>query len=172
MATANFVIYSKDDGVILSYDQHFAIKESQMSADKDYFQSGPQYDVPKKVLITSESIPQNISELSDKTFVDTTDLVGNTVSAAEFGTKRTTRNAYENGYFQLVKAVLTLANDPRKNTAPIPKLSFDELDAILDTLYETPATEKRATKLAMKLLSVNAALQRFNVQWWNTAKEH
>ena len=82
------------------------------------------------------------------------------------------RKRYENGYFLLVKSVLTLANDPRKDAVPIPKLSFDELDAILDTLYETPSTEKKANKLALKLLSVNSALNRYDIKWWDGATFH
>ena len=79
---------------------------------------------------------------------------------------------YENDYFLIVKSVLTLANDPRKDEVPIPKLSLDELDAILDVLYETPATEKKANKLAIKLLSVNSALIRYDINWWDTATYH
>ena len=82
------------------------------------------------------------------------------------------RKQYENGYFTLVKSVLTLANDPRKDITPIPKLSFDELDAILDVLYEDNNTNKKATKLAMKLLSVNSALIRYDIQWWEGASWH
>ena len=82
------------------------------------------------------------------------------------------KKQYENGYFLLVKSVLTLANDPRKDVTPIPKLSFDELDGILDVLYETPSTEKKANKLALKLLSVNSALIRYDINWWDSATFH
>jgi hypothetical protein len=72
----------------------------------------------------------------------------------------------------LVKAILTLANDPRKDEIPIPKLGLDELKGMLDVMYEVPSTEKKANKLALKLMSVNMALQRFDLQWWDNAVYH
>jgi hypothetical protein len=171
-ATTNYVVYSADNGTIVSWDQHFEIKKSQLSDDGTWFKSMPEISMRKKVLITSENPPQNISQLTSKILVDASDLIGNTVAASDFVARSNVRNAYENAYFQLVKAVLTLANDPRKDVTTIPKLSFEELDVILDTLYEVPATEKRANKLALKLMSVNAALQRYDLQWWDSATQH
>lgn len=110
--------------------------------------------------------PTNITELAG--FVARDCL---TATDPQLG-KSVTRRKYENRYFKLVKSILQLANDPRKDQVPIPKLTFDELDAILDGLYEVPASNKQATKLAMKRLSVDSALLRYDVMWYDTAVWH
>lgn len=82
------------------------------------------------------------------------------------------RNKYENQYFALVKAVLKLADDPRQYIVPTPKIDRDELQAMLDAMYEVPSTEKKANKLASQLLSTDAALMKYNLNWWDTATTH
>jgi len=76
----------------------------------------------------------------------------------------------ENQYFELVKAVLTAIGDERKDLPATPKLSFQELNTLIETLSQTNLNA--ATLFSLKLLSTDALLKRFDTLWWDNAKYH
>jgi hypothetical protein len=82
---------------------------------------------------------------------------------------------YENGHITLIKTLLQLIGDPRGDLplAEIPILSMSELSAMIEPLYDNPATEKAAVKLAMKLTNTNVTLFKLNgANWTDSAAYH
>lgn len=77
---------------------------------------------------------------------------------------------YENAFFALTEQVLTLSSDPRVGQTPPVKLGFDELNALLESLFDSDMAT--ATKLSIKLLSIDSALKRYNTLWWDDAITH
>jgi len=78
----------------------------------------------------------------------------------------------ENKFFALITAVLTEAGDARKDQVPPPKLTFTEIDELLDVMYAAGVKDKVVTRLSIKLLSVDAYLKRFSAAWWDDAEYH
>jgi hypothetical protein len=77
---------------------------------------------------------------------------------------------YENAFFALTEQVLTLSSDPRVGQTPPVKLGFDELNALLESLFDSDMAT--ATKFSIKLLSIDSALKRYNTLWWDDAITH
>lgn len=92
------------------------------------------------------------------------------VEAARQAAKPLERKQTENQYFQLCTQVLALAGDPRATNTVPPRLSFQELTAMLEIGQQTNPTA--AVVLSVRLLSVNALLQRYSLLWWETAAWH
>lgn len=76
----------------------------------------------------------------------------------------------ENMFFNLVKAVLVAAEDPRATDPTAPKMTTYELSTILDAMYDTNAP--LAIRLSTKLLAIDAELKRFDIRWWDDAAYH
>jgi hypothetical protein len=77
---------------------------------------------------------------------------------------------YENAFFQLVGQILVAVDDPRKDAATIPKLGFAELQALIEVLQV--ADPMASVQTALKLLTLDAALKRHDLLWWDNATEH
>jgi hypothetical protein len=77
---------------------------------------------------------------------------------------------YENTFFSLTEQLLTALDDPRAGQEPPVKLSFPEIDAILEQLFEVDLAT--ATRASIKLLGIDAALKRYNTLWWDDAIQH
>ena len=75
----------------------------------------------------------------------------------------------ENKYFYLVHEVLVLVGDPRKDITPAPKLSTDELDALLSPIF---ASSPMAQYLTSKLLALDSKLKRTSILWWDDCSWH
>lgn len=90
------------------------------------------------------------------------------VEAQRQSEKPLERKQYENAFFSLIEQVLTLANEPVPT--PIPKLGFSELNAMIESLQVTHTQE--AIFFALKLLSVDAALKRYDSLWWDDVYYH
>ena len=88
--------------------------------------------------------------------------------------KKPMRKKYENDFFRLESAILTLAGDPRKDVFPPPKLEWDELDAIAQPLIDSPTNSvaKAANKLKDAGFKLNMQLMRYEVLWWDNAEWH
>jgi hypothetical protein len=83
------------------------------------------------------------------------------------------QKALENKYLDLTKSMYTLANDPRKDVVPTPKCDDDETGTILESLFDVGgATEKNATKLAIKLQNLQVQLDKLDKDWWDTVSYH
>jgi hypothetical protein len=80
------------------------------------------------------------------------------------------QRAYENAFFELTEQVLALSEDERAGQEPPVKLGFDELNTLLEALFD--ADMVNATKLSIKLLSIDSALKRYNTLWWDDAIQH
>jgi len=77
------------------------------------------------------------------------------------------QKAYENKFFLLCKDILTAVGDPRASEVPIPKLGMDELATLIESCE---AIDFNASiKFSIKLLSMDAALRRYNISWWDNA---
>ena len=94
------------------------------------------------------------------------------LTAVSQAVKTPERKSAEKKYYQLVKAVLTEANDPRKNITPIPKLGIDELADMLDAMYATNTKDKVIVRLSLQLLSLDAYLKRYSPTWWDSVIDH
>ena len=84
--------------------------------------------------------------------------------------KPAARKTSENDFFALIRLVLTAASDPRASDVPTPKLGFEELTPMIEGIQATdPMT---AINLTLKGLSIDSALKRYDVMWWDDAVEH
>lgn len=92
------------------------------------------------------------------------------VEAQRQSDKPLEQRQYENAFFALTEQVLTLSSDPRVGQTPPVKLGFDELNALLESLFDSDMAT--ATKLSIKLLSIDSALKRYNTLWWDDAITH
>jgi hypothetical protein len=90
--------------------------------------------------------------------------------AARQSAKPLEQRQYENTFFELTEQLLTALDDPRAGQEPPVKLSFPEIDAILEQLFE--ADLATATRASIKLLGIDAALKRYNTLWWDDAIQH
>lgn len=128
-----------------------------------------QYDNPIYILDWEFNIPKPTEAMLPSESLATNIYLGQVQK-----NKQVPMKIYENAFYVLSKSVLQLAGDPRGDlpVAQIPKLSFDELNTILDALIDTTGKEKQANKLSLKLLSVNSALQRYDIKWWDNAVYH
>jgi hypothetical protein len=80
------------------------------------------------------------------------------------------QKTYENKFFSLCKDVLEAAGDPRFSDASTPKLGMDELVTLIESYNES--NFNLSIKHSLKLLSLDAALKRFNLLWWDSAMLH
>ena len=90
--------------------------------------------------------------------------------AARQASKPDERKQYENRYFELSSTVLAAAGDPRASETPAPKLGFMELSDLIRTIQATNAMG--AVSLTLELLTVDAALKRFDQLWWDDVAVH
>jgi hypothetical protein len=99
--------------------------------------------------------------------------ISNTLAIVERSkqeTKPLEQRQYEKTFFELTEQLLTALDDPRAGQEPPVKLSFPEIDAILEQLFE--ADLATATRASIKLLGIDAALKRYNTLWWDDAIQH
>jgi hypothetical protein len=80
------------------------------------------------------------------------------------------RKKIENDFYGFVRTVLTAAGDPRMEETPTPKLGFEELTPLIESMYATDPMQ--AMRLTMLGFSIDAALKRYDATWWDTAIEH
>jgi hypothetical protein len=90
--------------------------------------------------------------------------------AARQASKPDAQKQYENAFFELTEQVLTLSEDDRAGQTPPVKLGFEELNTLLEALFDDNMAI--ATKLSIKLLSIDSALKRYNTLWWDDAITH
>jgi len=95
---------------------------------------------------------------------------GAVVLRAPVPAKSAERKAYENAFFARTEELLALLSDPRAGQAPPVKLGFVEIDALIGSIPEAQTLD--AMRLALKLLSIDAALKRFDPLWWDSAETH
>lgn len=90
--------------------------------------------------------------------------------AARQATKPLEQRLYENQFFALTEQLLTGIADERAGQTPPVKLSFPEIDAILEQLFVSDLAT--ATRASIRLLGIDAALKRYNMLWWDDAQTH
>lgn len=90
--------------------------------------------------------------------------------AARQAAKPLERRYLENQFYQLIGMVLTLAGDPRAADTPVPKLGFPEITALVEVVQV--ADPMAAINFSLKLLTVDAALKRYDLLWWDTVTQH
>ena len=77
------------------------------------------------------------------------------------------RKYYENMFFDLIDELLVLTNNPQE---PTPKLGFPELQGLINQIQSTDPTA--AVNLSLNLLTIDAALKRYDMMWWDNAIRH
>ncbi len=77
---------------------------------------------------------------------------------------------YENEFFQLVQQLLVATGDPRKDLENTPKLGFPDLQVLIETVQSVDPME--AIMASLKLLTLDAALKRYDMMWWDNAMYH
>ena len=77
------------------------------------------------------------------------------------------QKTYENAFFDLIDELLVLVDDPQD---PTPKLGFPELQALIAQVQATDPTT--AVNLSLNLLTIDAALKRYDTMWWDNAVRH
>ncbi len=80
------------------------------------------------------------------------------------------RKKLENDFFGFIQLVLLAADDPRKDQTPTPKLGFEELTPMIEGIKATDPMG--AVMLTLKGFSVDSALKRYDVKWWDNVTEH
>ena len=80
------------------------------------------------------------------------------------------RKAYENAFFDQTEALLVLLSDPRAGGTPPVKLGFADIDALVNAVPEEQTI--LAIRISLRLLSIDAALKRFDPLWWDGAEYH
>lgn len=115
-------------------------------------QPGPTTNVIRKLLAPSQIRTQ---ELED---------------AWRQSSKPLAQKQYENSFFELTEQLLTALQDERAGQTPPVKLSFPEIDAILEQLFT--ADLATATRASIRLLGIDAALKRYDTLWWDDAIQH
>jgi len=80
------------------------------------------------------------------------------------------RKVLENNFYVLVQQILVAASDPRADEPTTPKLGFDEITAVIEVIQA--ADPLTAITFSVKLLSIDAALKRYNTLWWEDAVQH
>ena len=74
---------------------------------------------------------------------------------------------YENAFFDLIDELLVLVDDPQD---PTPKLGFPELQALIAQVQSVDPMA--AVNLSLNLLTIDAALKRYDTMWWDNAVRH
>jgi len=74
---------------------------------------------------------------------------------------------YENKFFQLIEA---LYNETGVTNTVTPKIGFPEIEDLIETVQATDPMA--AVNYSLKLLSIDAALKRYNTLWWDDAIQH
>ena len=87
--------------------------------------------------------------------------------AARQAAKPLAQKQYENAFFDLIDTLLTLTGDPQD---PTPKLGFPELQGLINQIQSTDPTT--AVNLSLNLLTIDAALKRYDMMWWDNAVRH
>ena len=87
--------------------------------------------------------------------------------AARQAAKPPMRKYYENMFFDLIDELLVLTNNPQE---PTPKLGFPELQGLINQIQSTDPTA--AVNLSLNLLTIDAALKRYDMMWWDDAVRH
>lgn len=90
--------------------------------------------------------------------------------AARQDEKTLEQKTYENQFFTLTEQLLTVSSDPRAGQTPPIKLSFPEIDSLIEALFNTDANT--ATRISVKMLSIDSTLKRYNVLWWDEVIQH
>lgn len=88
----------------------------------------------------------------------------------DHGHKTAEQKAYENAFYELTEQILTATSDPRAGQTPAVKLGFPEIQAMIEAIQV--ADPMAAVNLSLKLLTVDAALKRFSLLWWDNAVQH
>lgn len=80
----------------------------------------------------------------------------------------------ENDFFALSEELLVMIGDPRARQTPPIKLTVDELSIALGEFLETgnPGQQRKASRVSLRLLAIDAKLMRFDPQWWDKASSH
>ena len=77
------------------------------------------------------------------------------------------QKTYENAFFDLIDELLVLVDDPQD---PTPKLGFPELQALIAQVQSVDPMA--AVNLSLNLLTIDAALKRYDMLWWDNAVRH
>lgn len=91
-------------------------------------------------------------------------------SALDQSAKPVDRKIMENLFYQLIGQVLIAVGDPRADDEQIPKLGFPEITALVEVVQV--ADPMAAINFSLKLLTVDAALKRYDLLWWDTVTQH
>jgi hypothetical protein len=88
----------------------------------------------------------------------------------DHGHKSTEQKTYENGFFALTEELLTLTEDERAGQEPPVKLGFPEIQTLIEAIQATDPMA--AVNFSLKLLTIDAALKRYDTLWWDNAATH
>jgi len=77
------------------------------------------------------------------------------------------RKVYENQFFGLIEELYNVTGVTNQVT---PKLGFPEIQSLIETVQATDPMG--AVNYSLKLLSIDAALKRYDTLWWDDAIEH
>lgn len=77
------------------------------------------------------------------------------------------RKVYENQFFDLIEQLYNATGVTNEVT---PKLGFPEIQSLIETVQATDPMA--AVNYSLKLLSIDAALKRYDVLWWDDAIQH
>jgi len=90
--------------------------------------------------------------------------------AARQAAKPAERKAYERAFFDMTEQLLTLTSDPLAGQEPPVKLGFPAIQTLIEALQTTDPMA--AINFSLKLLTIDAALKRYDVLWWEDAIYH
>jgi len=88
----------------------------------------------------------------------------------DHGHKSTEQKAYESQFFQLTEELLTLTEDERAGQDPPIKLGFPDIQILIEAVQAVDPMG--AVNFSLKLLTIDAALKRYDMMWWDNAVEH
>ena len=77
------------------------------------------------------------------------------------------QRVYENAFFDLIEELLIITDNVQD---PVPKLGFPELQALIAQVQSVDPMA--AVNLSLNLLTIDAALKRYNMLWWDNAVRH
>jgi hypothetical protein len=123
------------------------------------------WNVPGVPEPTEETLPS--TEAAEIILADYADAKETAAQAA----KPLGRRVLENQFFELSETILTLMEDERAGQTPPIKLGFEALGDLLDTMSQGEAFAT-SVSLSLKLLSIDAALKRYEMRWWEDATYH
>jgi hypothetical protein len=87
--------------------------------------------------------------------------------AARQAAKPAERKAYENQFFTLIEELYNATGVTNQVT---PKLGFPEIRELIDTVQASDPMA--AVNYSLELLSIDAALKRYSLLWWDDAIQH